>query len=96
MVRFLVRQRVILTIEPEGDNIILIDRFFRIDFATISQKVFQMNAGVRDSTKESHNIVVAGLRECESRKSVDSLFEHYGIDAIGLRITLLNCDSSSP
>ena len=44
-----------------------------------------MGAKVRDSTQESHNIVVAGLRECESRKSVDSLFEHYGIDAIGLR-----------
>ena len=49
-----------------------------------------MGAKVRDSKKESHNIVVAGLKECESRKSVDSLFEHYGIDAIGLRITLLN------
>ena len=55
-----------------------------------------MDAKVRDSTKESHNIVVAGLRECESRKSVDSLFEHYGIDAIGLRITLLNRAMESP
>ena len=55
-----------------------------------------MNAKVRDSKKESHNIVVAGLRECESRKSVDSLFEHYGIDAIGLRITLLNRAMGSP
>ena len=49
-----------------------------------------------NNSHESHDIVVAGLRACSSRKGVDKLFENYQISEHKLRIKLLREAMGNP
>ena len=49
-----------------------------------------------DLSRESHDIVVGGLKSCSSRNGVDELFNKYDIHGSELRIALLREAMGNP